>query len=173
MAQTGVEYRHIPLFDLTGEAGTGVRREIGSDLPAAYRTMLALAAPAIEEIVGVIVDERSADGPTLVHCAAGKDRTGIVTAVLLSGVGVSDENVVADYLLTGERLPAVRAALSRRPMYAAGPGQLPVFSAEPIETVLAVLRHDYGGANRFLAQAGVSSAQLRALAAVLLAEPAH
>jgi protein-tyrosine phosphatase len=162
------------LFDLTGEAGTGVRRDIVADLPAAYRTMLMLAAPAIAEIVGVIVDDRFEDGPILVHCAAGKDRTGIVIAVLLSALGVSEDDVIADYLLTGERLAAVRAALARRAVYAAPAGQsgqaqsLPAFSAEPIETVLAVLRHDYGGAGDFLTQAGVSPQQLQALGDVLL-----
>jgi hypothetical protein len=39
-----------------------------------------------------------ADGPALVHCTAGKDRTGVVIAVLLSAVGVRREDIVADYV---------------------------------------------------------------------------
>jgi protein-tyrosine phosphatase len=176
LSKAGVDYRHIPLFDLTGEAGTDVRRDIGSDLPAAYRTMLALAAPAIAEIVGVVIDVGSVDGPVLVHCAAGKDRTGIVIAVLLTAVGVSREDVVADYLATGDRLAAVRVGLARRAMYRSDPDSsgrsapLPVFSAEPIEAVLDVLRRDYGGAEGFLRGAGVSPDQVASLARVFLAE---
>lgn len=43
-----------------------------------------------------------ADGPVLIHCAAGKDRTGLLAALTHKVMGVSDEDVMADYLLTNE-----------------------------------------------------------------------
>jgi protein-tyrosine phosphatase len=54
------------------------------------------------------------DGPVLVHCAAGKDRTGILCALTHHVAGVSDDDILADYLLTNDearlkrRLPAMR-----------------------------------------------------------------
>ncbi|MDI1288337.1 MAG: tyrosine-protein phosphatase [bacterium] len=171
MSAHGIAYHHVPLFDLTGEAGSAVRGDLASNVPAAYRRMLALATPAMAEIVSVVADRDAAGGPTLVHCAAGKDRTGIVVAVLLSAVGASDETVITDYLATGERLADVRAALARRAMYTAGPKSLPPFSAAPVETVLTVLREEYGGADGFLTQAGVPESTLHRLRDVMLTDP--
>ena len=62
-------------------------------------------------------------GPMLVHCTAGKDRTGIVVAVLLRAIGVRRADVLADYLRTEPNLPpAVERAARRRGARAAEPG---------------------------------------------------
>ena len=58
-------------------------------------------------------------GAVVVHCAAGKDRTGVVVALALSAAGVSREAIVADYVATGDRLEAVLARLLASPTYAA------------------------------------------------------
>jgi protein-tyrosine phosphatase len=47
--------------------------------------------------------------PLLIHCTAGKDRTGVASAILLSALGVPRETVVKDYLLTEALLPRPRA----------------------------------------------------------------
>jgi hypothetical protein len=49
------------------------------------------------------------DGPVLVHCAAGKDRTGIAVAVLLRAAGVTRGAVIADYVRTAEHIEDVLA----------------------------------------------------------------
>ena len=49
------------------------------------------------------------DGPSLVNCMAGKDRTGILAAILLSLVGVDRDTVIADYAATQERIEQIRA----------------------------------------------------------------
>lgn len=51
------------------------------------------------------------DGATLVHCAAGKDRTGVVVALALAEVGVTREAIVADYARSAERIEAIFARL--------------------------------------------------------------
>ena len=50
-------------------------------------------------------------GAVVFHCAAGKDRTGLVSAVVLGALGVSDEDIVADYAMTGRNLVAIDARL--------------------------------------------------------------
>jgi len=55
------------------------------------------------------------DGPVLIHCAAGKDRTGILAALTHRLVGVSEDDIVADYLLTNDRVRMAR----RVPLFAA------------------------------------------------------
>jgi protein tyrosine/serine phosphatase len=51
------------------------------------------------------------EGAVLVHCAAGKDRTGLVVAIALDAAGVDRELIVADYLATAERIEAILARL--------------------------------------------------------------
>ena len=51
------------------------------------------------------------DGATIVHCAAGKDRTGIIIALALEEVGVEREAIIEDYALTAERIEAVMRRL--------------------------------------------------------------
>ena len=56
-----------------------------------------------DQVVAAVRTIASSEGPVLVHCAAGKDRTGVVVALALSAVGVRPEAIVADYAATGER----------------------------------------------------------------------
>lgn len=78
------------------------------DLAWAYRLLLKDAAAEIAGIVGLVAQS---PGPVLVHCTAGKDRTGIVVAVLLRAVGVTRADVLADYLRTEANLPRLWAEL--------------------------------------------------------------
>jgi protein-tyrosine phosphatase len=85
-------------------------------------------------------------GPTLVHCAAGKDRTGVLVALVLDAVGVRREAVIADYALSAERLEA----MFRRWTTAAGvdmPADLTPHMprAEVVATLLARLDAEHGG----------------------------
>ena len=59
-----------------------------------------------------------ASGTTVVHCAAGKDRTGVVVALALSLAGVHRDLVVADYVASADRVAAVLARLQASPTYA-------------------------------------------------------
>ena len=64
-------------------------------------------------LVRAIAVVAGADGPVLVHCSAGKDRTGVTVALALSLVGVDRDAVMADYLRTGPNMPAVIQRLAR------------------------------------------------------------
>jgi protein-tyrosine phosphatase len=57
-------------------------------------------------------------GATIVHCAAGKDRTGVVVAVALAEVGITRDAIVADYARSGERIHAIFARLATSGTYA-------------------------------------------------------
>lgn len=62
-------------------------------------------------------------GTAVVHCAAGKDRTGVLAALALLVAGVPRAEVVADYALTGERIAAIRDRLLASPTYAGDVGR--------------------------------------------------
>ena len=76
----------------------------------------------LEDRPGQVVDAlrtiARSEGTALVHCAAGKDRTGVVVALALSAAGVRADAVIADYAATAERTEAILRRLRRSPTYA-------------------------------------------------------
>ena len=70
-----------------------------------YELILQSAAPEVAAAMRALA---AAHGPTAIFCAAGKDRTGVVTALVLACCGVSDEAIVADYVRRARQSPASR-----------------------------------------------------------------
>lgn len=99
------------------------------------------------------------EGSVLVHCAAGKDRTGILCALTHHLAGVHEDDIVEDYLLTNDperlalRLPLVRErireATGRTPDDAALMAAMRV-EAEYLETAFAVMRERCGSLDGYL-----------------------
>jgi protein-tyrosine phosphatase len=146
----------IPL--LTGDPQPSAD-ELFADLGATYRDFLDEGA---EKIVRVLAIATRATGPMLVHCAAGKDRTGIVVAVLLRAAGATRESVTADYVATGAHMDAVLARESRR-VAKVDPTVLQKMMgapAEAIEAVLDELDRVPGGAAGWLVRRGAEPADI-------------
>ena len=93
-----------------------------------------------DQVVGAVRSIARDEGAALVHCAAGKDRTGVVVALALTAAGVRPQAVVADYAATGERTEAILGRLRRSPTYARDIDSLPAEAhrARP-ETMAAFL----------------------------------
>lgn len=105
-------------------------------------------------------------GGVVVHCAAGKDRTGMVIAMTLSLVGVADDVIAADYELTNERLRARYDEL----VAASGSDKEREYwesirwaEQKNIVGVLEHLRSRYGSVAAYLAHGGFTEAHLKAL----------
>jgi protein-tyrosine phosphatase len=115
------------------------------------------------------------EGGVLIHCAAGKDRTGLISALLLALVGVPDQTVAADYALTAECLrPREQEWLENGPGDRADREALLARFAPTVEVMLEVLdglRRRYGGVEAYLRRAGVADGDLARLRARLLAPP--
>lgn len=111
-----------------------------------------------ENIVEALRTVTTAPGAALVHCAAGKDRTGVVVALALTTVGVPREVVVADYVATGERIDLVLGRLRSSPTYADDIDRLPASEhsprAETMQGFLERLDSDHGGVLGWLAAHG-------------------
>lgn len=129
-------------------------------LPELYSRMIDLAAVKLVEAFRAAA---TADGPALVHCAAGKDRTGVLTALLLRAAGVRREAVVEDYLSTNDNLVRVLQRLELAPILPVGVDndiselrELHQAPKEAIETALARFE-DRGGVVPWLAHHGVDS----------------
>jgi len=118
------------------------------------------------------------EGPILIHCAAGKDRTGILAALTHHLAGVHEDDIIADYLLTNDpermdrRLPLVAEAIGaiagRAPSESAVRMAMGV-EAVYLETAFSAIVERYGDIDTYLEQAlGVDAARREALHARLL-----
>jgi hypothetical protein len=109
----GVSVHRAPLMNRAAvvtasreDAARGLRRELPSSIEALYLQMLESVPNLLASFVAVAVAANSAS-PLLMHCTAGKDRTGVSVAVLLLAGGVEPEAVVADYTATAANMSAL------------------------------------------------------------------
>lgn len=112
-----------------------------------------------------------ADGAVVVHCAAGKDRTGTITGLALVAAGAAPEAVIHDYAASAERVPQILERLLRRPAYAANLQGKTVAEQSPrpetMARLLAALDRDFGGVLGWLDTQGWSGDDTEALRAKL------
>jgi protein tyrosine/serine phosphatase len=166
--EISVGFHHVPLLDTVPSPETFDMTP--GMLATQYASIARDAAPQIARVL-TIVAERHAH-PVIVHCTAGKDRTGVLVAVLLSLLGVDDETVIHDYVLSAEAMEALRAKLVER--YPEGKdvieGATEVFSAAPtnISALLHGLRTDYGSIEEYAEAAGAGPAVVAGLRDTLL-----
>jgi protein-tyrosine phosphatase len=167
LAAEPIGFHHLPLFD--GEV-VGVRG-LADSTTLADRYLL-LAEFAREPIGRVITALAAAEGPVVYHCAAGKDRTGVISAVLLGLLGVRDEVIVADYVATRENLDAIVERLlsseGYQAMLAALPPDTMHAEADTMIAFLERMRERWGSMHDYARAAGVDDAALARLAGRLL-----
>lgn len=117
-----------------------------------------------DSVAGALAAVADSRGGAIVHCAAGKDRTGTVTAMALSVAGVPDEAIVADYAASGERIRAIIDRLIDVEPYKWGlqgrsiDEQTP--QPETMEMILRTLESEFGGAIGWLRRQGWDDARL-------------
>lgn len=162
----GIQWSHAPLVqrltDFINGAGSGDSVDL---LCRHYEHMVTENADAIGAALGRIADSVD-EGPTVFHCTAGKDRTGVLAALILTGVGVADELVVEDFARSTSGVQQMVA------WYRQHHGMAPVekmsemgmppelvdtmMSSEPttMATFLARRRAEEGGLDGFLARLG-------------------
>jgi protein-tyrosine phosphatase len=110
-------------------------------------------------------------GATLVHCAAGKDRTGMVVALALTVAGVSRELIAADYAQTQSQIKAIVGHLARSDLYGFEVGQpekIPPASAAVMVSVLEAIDADLGGVLGWLTRHGWTETDTQRLRRKLL-----
>lgn len=115
---------------------------------------------------------RGAAQPVLFHCAAGKDRTGVIAALVLSLLDVDDEHIVDDYVLTERTIGVILARLRGSGPYVEALADTSDEDQRPrAETMRAFLAwlHANGGAAAWLEANGLPAAEIEAFRADLIA----
>jgi len=166
-----VTFHHYPFIKALPNAEDFARAP--GFLGTQYTEMLDEATP---QIIGALSALAAPDArPAVFHCTAGKDRTGLLSALVLSLLGVPEETVIADYALSGAAMTRLRAKLIEK--YPDGKSLIAdsdvLFSADPSNMValFAHLRNRYGTVAGYAARVGVPEDVVQRLRQSLL-EPA-
>jgi hypothetical protein len=136
-----------------------------------YQATLEASGGLIAEVASIIA---AAPGAALVQCAAGKDRTGVVIAIVLLAAGVEPGEVVADYTATAGNMPDVLSRMAERlgwemPPFDELPALLREAPEDAITAVIDVVSGGPDGAAGWLASHGLSRDDLALLRARLTA----
>ncbi|WFR74442.1 tyrosine-protein phosphatase [Prescottella defluvii] len=155
----GADYKNIPIDsgDLIALATTLQSPDEGRQfMENTYRSYVTDPAKraGFKEL---LTDIANSTGPILIHCSAGKDRTGWIAAVLLTISGVQEQTIADDYLLSNQYLADSNAATLAQ--IRGGLGDQAALNLEPVLNVdksyldagLAQMRADYGGPIAYLA----------------------
>ena len=161
---TTLRYRHMPLYQIV--VGDRDERSLGE----IYRWIVDECQPQVAAVIALLTEPDALPG--LVHCTAGKDRTGVIIALLLGAVGVPVETIVADYALSAEHLGSGFVEEMRLRITAAGLDwaqyeRLMISPAGFMHDLLAHLDTQYGGVQHYLRTIGIDGEQLAVLRANL------
>lgn len=175
LGETEVAHAHLP-FQVAGAHRPGSATPIlQGDDPVVdhYVNYLGHSPQSVSGLVMLLGQPKTL--PALVHCAAGKDRTGIAVAMVLAAVGCTVEDIAVEYAAGSHLIPAVMDRLRTMESYGASLAKLPpeanLTPPEYVERFFEVLRSTYGGPIDYLRSHGVTDAHFEALSEALT-EPA-
>jgi protein tyrosine/serine phosphatase len=147
-------YLNLPLHDPAAHAAM----DVAPSMMHEYIVILEQSKPLIAGVIQAAAASM-VDGAVAVHCHGGKDRTGIVVALLLSIAGVPRETIIEDYSLSEAQLEPLHAAWLEEQRIAQGhPIDRPRWmhsSPETMRGVLEFLDREYGGPEGYLEAVGV------------------
>lgn len=185
------EREREPLRRWDGFAAQVIENDIGQDTADEWGTFIAGSDLTVESFRGYMLDYyrhapfqrrhidlyqryfqalAATEGPVLVHCAAGKDRTGIICALTHHIAGVHEDDILADYLLTNEperltaRLPVIREVVREQTGRLASDEALMTamrVEAEYLAEAFAAVREAHGSLDGYLGEALGLDADLR------------
>jgi protein-tyrosine phosphatase len=167
-----VRYLSLPLSSAGRIRADAVADAAEIDIVAHYVALLEGSSENIVTAARVFTDEVNL--PAVFHCAAGKDRTGVLAAVVLDAVGVGSAAIVADYALTQQRMRQISERLLRletyREMRALSKGIKGAGTADEasMAAFLDQLHGQYGSGAGYLTAHGMDSSELAALRATLV-----
>ena len=153
----GFVYHHVPLLKGNSLA------DKPTTLASFYIHIIEHAKPAIADVMRICA---AAPSGVFFHCKLGKDRTGIISALLLSLADVPEAAILDDYVLTEERTATLVSELLLDPPAYLGAqiyAQLLATQRANLQSSLEHLRLHYGTAERYLGAAGLTTEELTAI----------
>jgi protein-tyrosine phosphatase len=167
LAEAGVQVTHVPLVDPARPDWQPM--EASATLSARYQYILEHAG--VEFVVALQVIAEDERRPLVFQCTAGKDRTGLLAAILLALLGVGEDAIVADYERTADAIPEMMARWQARGGIVHDPESIKPFltaEAATIEGALRILRSEHGGVEQYVLQHGLGPQELAHLRSALV-----
>jgi protein-tyrosine phosphatase len=164
-------YHHLPLIDqLRSRDDVNTTYTDPVRVTARYLEILDEGRAQMKEVLSLLTNESTY--PAVFHCAAGRDRTGVVAATVLGLLGVADEDIVADYVLSQEAMERLLEHLraehpdAGEELDRVGPGLVSLFG-EAMMGLLNAVRERFGSFEGYADALGVPDAAA-ALSAALV-----
>jgi len=161
LAETRIAFHHVPFFD----GSRSEQQQMPADLTLAqmYIGMIERASEPIARAIRVL-SETEPGASAVYHCAAGKDRTGVLSAILLSLLGVEEELIVADYALSQDSMDKVIERLDSLRGYDDMWQELPpeTLHARPetMRGLLGQMNERWGGVEGYVRGIGIGDREL-------------
>jgi protein-tyrosine phosphatase len=157
----GFAYYHVQLLDGLNSSPDGTPQI--QSLPEMYKSLLPEAGSRIGRVFRILCDRQGRG--VVFHCTAGKDRTGVIAALLLNLCGVSDGDIIADYALTYTLMRPFFEIVVEKSRKAGTPIPGHMLQSDPafMREFLDYLKGTYGGAESYLLSLGLDSKDLGGL----------
>jgi protein-tyrosine phosphatase len=156
------DYHHLPLFEGPLTLDPDLMNRL--TLAERYFLMAERAKDAVARVVSALAESST---PIVYHCTAGKDRTGLISAIVLGLLGVPDEFIVADYAASQDNLDAIIDRLTQSAVYRDVIDNLPADTlhakSETMFSLLELLRDRYGSFLGYANDIGLSDAVIEQL----------
>ena len=160
--RSDVQYMNIPLMDnVMADPPPEMIRNFDFSLSKTYADLADNAQPKIKKVIEAIIDS---NGGVLFHCAAGKDRTGVIAMLLLGAAGVSEADIISNYEVTFTYLKQNSDLVSQTRKY---PSDVMMSKPEYIEKLIDHVSEKYGTVKQYLYSAGLSERAVLSLQDIL------
>ncbi|MBW6422059.1 tyrosine-protein phosphatase [Rhizobium sp. XQZ8] len=160
-----VRYHNTPVFSALAPVEMMAESTLSFDMGDRYCQAIDNCQPAIAEVLNIIAD--APEGAVLFHCSAGKDRTGVISALLLANAGVDEATIIEDYALTATISGPLIEKLRERALGRGTPAALVdiVLASEPrsMRQALDHIRLHYGTVRDYLVTLGFDDAAIERL----------
>lgn len=163
-AESGMAYHHVSLLSPT-EAQWLTHRRVGKEHWNSL--VLEMSQPEVRTVLSLIAN--APEGGVLFHCMAGKDRTGVIAALLLALAEVEAETIAFDYGLSTDNLKTADLE-SQPPEKQAEILEQLRCPPEQVHNMLAYLQSEFGGTRGYLQTIGLSTLEIEQIAARLRPE---
>ena len=168
LPEMGTNYRHIPLLEERGAIPPFTGGDIAGRLTETYQWLVRNSGTGVAEAINSISETLEQGKGAVFHCSAGKDRTGLLAAMVLEVLGIESDTISADYMLTIEVVDGIVRRIKAIEQNSSPTAQTLAPQPVAFQAYQETLQSEYGGALAYLRAHGVTQDTLDGLRENLL-----